>query len=178
MKAVPKEMERENQENSRRFRKDAAKCDAGSPGGRFEQMLKRVEPHWDDLLHQGSMVRKFSQRSDSPYVLQFRQKLTGARDGGQKRLYIGPKRLADEVMEEIWRRREESGTRYRRGRRPWRKDRRPLDEALAMTLEDVPAFKHLPVYQFLKRMAERDRELRERRTTGERDRREEDERPE
>jgi hypothetical protein len=64
------------------------------------------------------MVRKFANRPDGPFVLQFRQRRTGTRDGRQKRLYIGPKPLADRLMAEIWRRREEAGIRYRPGRQP------------------------------------------------------------
>jgi hypothetical protein len=72
--------------------------------------MERVEPHMRDLLLQGSIVRKFARRAGSPWVLQFRLYYTGTRSGRQKRLYVGPKWLADMVMEEIWRRREEKGT--------------------------------------------------------------------
>ena len=41
----------------------------------------------------------------------------------QRRLYVGPKWLADMLMDEIWRRREEAGTRWRPGNEPWRKKR-------------------------------------------------------
>lgn len=127
----------------------------------LQELLKKIAPYWPDLLHQGSVAKKFSQREESPYVLQFRQKVTGTRDGRQKRLYVGAKQIADELMEEIWRRREESGTRYRRGRGPRLKDKQPLEETLAKTIEILPAFKYSPLYPLLKRMAERDRELRE-----------------
>jgi len=85
---------------------------------RLEVLLERVESHWPDLLRQGSLVKKFADRADGPYVLQFRQRRTGTRDGRQKRFYVGPKPLADRLMERIWQRREEAGTRYRPGHGP------------------------------------------------------------
>jgi hypothetical protein len=89
------------------------------------RLLTRIEPHWLDLLHQGSIVKKFPKRPDSPYVLQFRQNLSGTRDGRQKRLYLGPKDKADALMDEIRRRRKEA-TGSRPGHSPARKPERPL----------------------------------------------------
>ena len=64
--------------------------DAGEHQRRFEALMERVEPHMKDLLWQGSMVRKFPRRPDSPWVLQFRLYYTGPRNEKQKRLYVGP----------------------------------------------------------------------------------------
>lgn len=97
-------------------------ADRESEGG-FGVLLERVECYWPDLLRQGSMVRKFADRPDGPFVLQFRQRRTGTRDGRQKRLYVGSKALAERLMAQIWRRREEYGVRYRPGREPDREER-------------------------------------------------------
>jgi hypothetical protein len=101
---------------------------------RFEVLLVRIDPHWPDLLRQGSMVRKFADRPDGPFVLQFRQRRTGTRNGRQKRLYIGAKPIADRLMVEIWERREEAGIRYRPGREPDPEERRGRTPSLSALL--------------------------------------------
>ena len=91
---------------------------------RMNNLLDKLVPHMADLLYQGAVMKKFPTRPNSPYVLKFRQDRTGKRDGRQKKLYVGPKWLADELMAEIWRRREETGVRYRHGHEPWYLERK------------------------------------------------------
>ena len=94
--------------------------------------MERVKPYMPDLLWQGSMVRKFPKRSDSPWVLQFRLYYTGSKSEKQKRLYVGPRWLAAMLMDEIWRRREEAGTRWRRGCAP-----RPKGAGDGMSVDEL-----------------------------------------
>ena len=88
----------------------------------YEHVLKVLEPYWRDLLRQGG-IYDVGDRSPTPtYVLKFRQRFSGTRDGRQKTIYVGKrKEVADRLMKEIWRRREQAGTRippleYQRGR--------------------------------------------------------------
>ncbi len=94
---------------------------------RFDALMERARPHMEDLLWQGSVVRKFPKRHDSPWVLQFRLYYTGDKSEKQKRLYVGPKWLAHMTMGEIWRRREEAGVRWRPRDERWRKRRSGIE---------------------------------------------------
>ena len=75
---------------------------------RLEALLQKIEPYWDDLLRRGCIAKKFPDRPDSPWVLQFRQKLTGTKDGRQKRIYVGSEPLARRLADEIYRRRRKA----------------------------------------------------------------------
>jgi len=90
---------------------------------RMRLLLDKLSPHMADLLYQGSVMKKFPERARSPYVLKYRQRRSGSQDGRQRKIYIGPKELADELMAEIWRQREQAGTRYRHGHEPWYRER-------------------------------------------------------
>ncbi len=103
---------------------------------RFDALMERARPHMEDLLWQGSIVRKFPKRPDSPWVLQFRLYYTGDRSERQKRLYVGPKWLADMLMDKVWRRRERARTRWRPGNEPWRRKRSGVE---GMSTEQVLA---------------------------------------
>ena len=132
-------------ENSSERNAQDVNPDADERQRRFDAVMERLEPHMEDLLWQGSMVRKFPKRQDSPRVLQFRLYYTGDRSERQRRLYVGPRWLADMLMDEIWRRRERAKTRYRPENEPWRQKRSgvegmSLDELLRMLRgEAVPA---------------------------------------
>ena len=79
---------------------------------RLRMLLKRMEPYREDLLHRGSIQRTFNLSVVPTYVLKFRQRLTGTRDGRQKTIYIGTsKALRDKIENILWQWRREAGTR-------------------------------------------------------------------
>ena len=93
-------------------RQDSAKPTESEDRGRKERLdalLEKIEPYMKDLVWQGSIVRKDSRQQNGPYVLQFRENLTGKRNGRSKRIYIGPENLAKDVMEHILRRAKAEG---------------------------------------------------------------------
>jgi hypothetical protein len=87
---------------------------------KLTKLLDRLDAYWPDLIHQGSIQRKFDRSPTPTYVLQFRQYHSGTQDARTKRLYLGKSRvLAYAVMNEVRRRREEAGTRHRPKKRRW-----------------------------------------------------------
>ena len=86
--------------------------DQGYSQERLRMLLERMEPYREDLLYRGSMQRLFNLSVIPTYVLKFRQRLTGTRDGRQKTIYIGTsKALRDEIEKVLWQWRREAGTR-------------------------------------------------------------------
>ena len=78
---------------------------------RLKMLLEKMEPYRKDLLYRGSIQRLFNLSVVPTYVLKFRQRLTGTRDGRQKTLYIGTsKALRDKIENILWQWRREAGT--------------------------------------------------------------------
>jgi hypothetical protein len=107
---------------------------------RLEAFLEQIEPFMDDLLHRGSVQPKFSDRPEGPQVLMFRQRETGAADGRQRRLYIGPKSLADALWDEIIRRRRQARTWHFRGPPVDPEEHRSVTEFLRPRRPDDPTW--------------------------------------
>lgn len=134
---------------------------------RFDELLDRLDPYWPDLLHQGSIQRKFNRSPTPTYIFQFRQYHSGSRDGRTKRVYIGKSKvLANAVMNEVRRRREEAGNRHRprKGRRPGDTDHPSLAEFLEKLRRENPFVVFTPGYAGMEGLLEFENHLLSRET--------------
>jgi hypothetical protein len=114
----------------------AAKTECCHEGEAYERLLQVVEPYWPDLLRQGGIYDRLDRSGTPTYVLKFRERFSGAGDGRQRTIYVGKRRdVAEYLMREIWRRREQAGTRippveYQSGRES--QHERPIADLLAL----------------------------------------------
>ena len=89
-----------------------ARAESCHEGDSYGQLLRVLEPYWPDLLRQGGIYDRLDRSPTPTYVLKFRQRLSGTRDGRQRTIYVGKqKELADRLAREIWKRREQAGYR-------------------------------------------------------------------
>ena len=103
---------KEQEDATREVQPNEGPNDHGYSQERLRMLLNRMEPYREDLLYRGSIQRLFNFSVVPTYVLKFRQRLTGTRDGRQKTLYIGTsKALRDKIEEILWQWRREAGTR-------------------------------------------------------------------
>ncbi len=136
--------------------------DAGFPQERLDELLRRIEPYWPDLLRQGSIQRRYDTSPTETYVLKFRQQRSGNRGGSQKTLYIGKdRRVAQALLNEIWCRREKAHTRFRPKLRPAMTDEEAA-HALTETIRRFPSLAYSPVFALRRAMvAKESRETQE-----------------
>ena len=79
---------------------------------RLEELVDKMKLYRADLLYRGAIQRRFNRSPSETFVLQFRQKATGSRDGRQKRIYIGTDTLiVAEVERILWQWRRRAGSR-------------------------------------------------------------------
>ena len=124
---------------------------------RYREIMDKLDAYWSDLLRQGSIHAK--SRGSQMFVLKFRQRRSGRRDGGQTSISLGrDPAVLERVEAELWRRRLAAGCdpyeapiRFR----PQRVEEcaESFGESLVRMEQAMPGVQGHPVWNMLKHFA-------------------------